>query len=386
VSARARGWFLLAWAVSVVAVLALNLLVPPTGAENAWPWITGMMASPVAAAIILARRPGNGVGRALWVVGTATLVSFALSWPALHNPTASFAPLAEVISGAWVMPMFTGIVAVLYLFPTGSTLGGWHARVLVALWIVTGAAMILFAISSDSVVATRGPNPLAILPASADRVVQADAWFGILPLFAVLGVISLAIRWRRAGSVERAQLRWFVTGAAVFLLMLVMVFSSGDEEEVGLVFVLSSAFVILALWAIPAAIVVAILRYRLFDIDRLISRTVSYALMVGVLAAVFAAITVGLPQLLGLPDDSPLLVAVATLSVAALFNAIRRRVQSIVDRRFNRARYDAEHEVEAFTKRLSATVDWDSVADDLIGVVARTMQPVATSLWIRSRE
>lgn len=382
-SSRLRIWLLIGWAVAVVAVLALNLLFPPPGLENAWQWVGGMMTFPIAAAVILGRRPGNGVGLTFFVVGTATVVNFVLYWLATTNPSSSLAPLAEVISGAAVMPMFSGIIAVLYLFPTGATLGAWHAKVLTALWVVTALGVALFLLAPGSIVETGQANPFAILPAWADGLVEDG--FRLLPLFAAIGVVSLVVRWRRAGQVEKAQLRWFLAAATLFFLMLVMISVSGDEEEAGLAFILSSVFVIVAFWAIPAAIVVAILRYRLFEIDRLISRTVSYALVVAVLAGLFAAVAIGLPQILSLPEESSLLVAGATLAVAALFNPLRRRVQSAVDRRFNRGRYDAEQEVSRFAEHLRDHVDLDEMTVEMMGVLGRTIQPASAAVWIRDR-
>lgn len=133
----------------------------------------------------------------------------------------------------------------------------------------------------------------------------------------------------------------------------------------------------------PASFAIAILRYRLFEIDRIVSRTVTYTLLVGALGAVFAAVAVALPRILGLPDESPLLVAMATLSVAAMFTPLRRRVQAAVDRRFNRSGYDAQQEVNRLADRLRDEVALDEVTQELIDVAAKTMQPVSVAVWVR---
>jgi hypothetical protein len=135
------------------------------------------------------------------------------------------------------------------------------------------------------------------------------------------------------------------------------------------------------MWALPAAITVAILRYRLYEIDRLVSRTVSYAVVIGMLVAVYAGGVFLLRSLL--PVEGDLAVAASTLAVAALFNPLRRRVQKRVDRRFNRPRYDAEREVERFAGRMRTDLDLDDVTGDLLGVVTMTVQPAAATVWIR---
>jgi hypothetical protein len=134
----------------------------------------------------------------------------------------------------------------------------------------------------------------------------------------------------------------------------------------------------------PIAIGIAVFRYRLFEVDRFISRTVSYALVVGFLAAVFVAGVTWIPNALGL-GDSPLLVAASTLAVAAIFNPLRRQTQVWVDRRFNRSHYDAERVMESFAGSLQTRVDPDGVMDDLVDVVSEAMQPESVGAWVRDR-
>jgi hypothetical protein len=140
---------------------------------------------------------------------------------------------------------------------------------------------------------------------------------------------------------------------------------------------------IIALFGIPAAMTVAILRHRLYDIDRIISRTLEYAIVTGLLVGVYAGLVLLATQALPVSLSTPGAVAVATLAAAALFSPLRRRVQRIVDRRFNRARYDAESTVAAFAARLKDTVDLDSVRNDLAGVVHQALEPAHISVWIR---
>lgn len=137
-----------------------------------------------------------------------------------------------------------------------------------------------------------------------------------------------------------------------------------------------------ALLGLPVCLGVAILRYRLFDIDRIISRTLAYAIVTGLLVGVYAGIVLFATHVL--PLRGPVAIAVATLIVAALFNPLRRRVQRVVDRRFNRTRYDADRIMAAFAGRLQDTIDLDSIRDDLAGVVQETLEPAHVSVWVRA--
>jgi hypothetical protein len=196
---------------------------------------------------------------------------------------------------------------------------------------------------------------------------------------------SLLLRFRRAGGVERQQLRWLVLAAALaaavvavtgLALALGLLAPTGNEVLLGWV-----SAVVLGL--MPLATGAAILRYRLYDLDRIISRTVAYGLLTLVLGGGYAVVVLGLGQLLG--RDSSLVVAAATLCVAALFQPLRRRIQAAVDRRFNRRRYDATRVIDEFGARLREQVDLDALSAELLVVADRTMQPTQASIWLRPR-
>jgi hypothetical protein len=183
------------------------------------------------------------------------------------------------------------------------------------------------------------------------------------------------VRFRRSDGVERQQLKWFTyAGALVLLVPLVgvVVPSLGN-----------AAFVLLI--ALPIAVGIAILRHRLYDIDRLINRTLIYGLLTTLLAGIYALAVLVLGQLFGGIGAKPpsWAVAGATLTMAALFQPARRRIQQVVDRRFNRRKYDAAKTVEAFSVRLRDEVDLDALAAELLAVVDQTMQPTTASLWLR---
>jgi hypothetical protein len=239
-------------------------------------------------------------------------------------------------------------------------------------------------------VVTVAPKPSPLDYQALDSPFDFDAFGGVVLvvdllaqvvtiLAMVVGAGSLVLRFRHARGVERQQLRWVAlaaglvaAGAALALVGLAL----GSSALIGSV--ITQAFVALLLVAIGAAV----LRYRLFDLDRIISRTVGYGLLTLLLGGGYAAVVLGLGQLLG--RDSSLVVAAATLGVAALFGPARHRIQQAVDRRFNRRRHDAAQTIQGFSAHLRDQVDLDTLTADLLAVVDQTMQPTQASLWLRS--
>ncbi|MGH2816658.1 MAG: hypothetical protein ACRDLC_16045, partial [Actinomycetota bacterium] len=201
------------------------------------------------------------------------------------------------------------------------------------------------------------------------------------PLTALSLVVAggtVVLRFRRARGTERQQLRWLSFAAALALPAVLVLYAgvlTGNLELAGW-----AVGVFLAL--LPLAISAAIARYRLYDLDRIISRTVAYGLLTVLLGGGYTLVVLGLGQLLG--RESSLVVAAATLAVAAVFQPARRRVQAVVDRRFNRRRHDAARIIEGFGARLRDQVDLDTLTADLLAVVDQTMQPTQASLWLRS--
>ena len=189
-------------------------------------------------------------------------------------------------------------------------------------------------------------------------------------------VVHQVLSWRRATGERRQQLKWLASGGAVTLIVLAASFGINSTGAAGEVLGIGLA-------ALPVGIGVGILKYRLYDIDRIISRAVSYAIVTGLLVGLYAGLVLLATQVMTV--KSPVAVAAATLAAAALFNPLRRRVQHAVDRRFNRARYDADEAVTAFAARLQDAVDLDSVQDDLTGVVHRTLEPTHLSVWVSRR-
>jgi len=188
----------------------------------------------------------------------------------------------------------------------------------------------------------------------------------------VASIISLIVRFRRSQGVERQQLKWFTYAGALVLLA---PFSNSLLGNISYVLVI----------ALPVAVGIAILRYRLYDIDRLINRTLVYGLLTALLGVVYAAVVLVLGQLFGGIGAEPpsWAVAGATLAVAALFQPARRRIQAVVDRRFNRRKYNTAKTIEGFSTRLRDQVDLDTLSTELLAVVDQTMEPTRISLWLR---
>jgi peptidoglycan/LPS O-acetylase OafA/YrhL len=193
----------------------------------------------------------------------------------------------------------------------------------------------------------------------------------------VAAAASLVVRFRHARGIERQQLRWVAFATVVLALLIVVVVVALAQGAFALAGLTGS----LCLVILPVAVGAAILRYRLYDLDRIISRTLAYALLTLLLGLGYAGVVLGLGRLL--PQGSSLLVAAATLAVAAVFQPARRRIQRLVDRRFDRRRYDAARTIQRFSVRLRQQVDLDALTGELLTVVEQTVQPTSMSLWLR---
>jgi hypothetical protein len=333
-------------------------------------------------AVLASRRPRHPVGWLLLGVGLALNVSLLVQsyvkYGLLARPGSL--PGARYLAGFTdsTVPIWLSCAGfVLLLTPTGSLPSPrwrWWARLAAAAPVVVVLGSV---VQPDPLAPDYRGNPLAIPALARVLVVPAVAGVAIVLVALLVGAGSLVVRFRRASGVERQQLRWVAYAAALVV----------PAALVGLAgMVLGSSEVLT--WAVtawvaglPVAIGAAVLRYRLYDLDRIISRTLAYGLLTLLLGGGYAVVVLGLGQLLG--QQSPLVVAAATLAVAAVFQPARRRVQAVVDRRFNRRRHDATRIIEGFGIRLRDQVDLDTLTDDLLAVVDQTMQPTQTSLWLR---
>jgi hypothetical protein len=208
---------------------------------------------------------------------------------------------------------------------------------------------------------------------------NATGWFGAIQTATLLpavmlwagGAVRQAMSWRRSGGDRRQQLKWLAGGAVAAIAGAVLATTGFGLGWFGFA-------------ALPVSIGVGILRYRLYDIDRIISRTLAYAIVTGLLVGVYAGLVLLATGILTL--HTSVAVAASTLAAAALFNPLRRRVQRVVDRRFNRARYDADKTVAAFASRLKDEVDLDSIRDDLARAVHQALEPAHVSVWTSQRD
>jgi hypothetical protein len=339
--------------------------------------------------LLAARRPRNPIG---WMLLTILLLGvnptdqYAILDYRMHHGTLPLGGAVVVLGDSW--PLFLPLIAILlWLFPDGHLPPGrWH-RTAVAL--VTAGMLLGLAASAPGVVAVAGHD--IRIGADGDLTTeQGGAWM-VLHLIVAVGAIAALLAWlvgqvpsyRRSADQRRQQLKWLYGGGAVFLVsvllgIFIVPLALGDAAGYGPP-VVNDLFNLGAA-ALPVCIGVAVLRYRLYAIDRIISRVISYAIITAVLAGVFAGLVLLATDVL--PFKAPVAVAASTLVAAALFNPLRRRVQRAVDRRFNRAHYDAEAVVAAFTMRLRQTVDPDTAQDDLVATVHQAFQPAHISVWL----
>jgi hypothetical protein len=396
-AARMHRWPAgLAWALWALVMLGGSVIVwldqllrqagrPDLTLLNASGLTTGLavVSAATVGAVLASRRPAHPVGWLFLVLGAWLVVNGVTygytNYGLLAQPGAlpAAAHVAAASAGITVpMPVCIGLI--LLLTPTGSLPSPrwrWWAGVSVAAAVLGLLAWVPLSLEGPY---RSIPNPLAA-PAALAGPLLVVAWVAsVLSALAIpVGAASLLVRFRRARGEERQQLRW-VALAAVLASLAALLLLAGHAMGINALLNLAGpAFVVL----LPLAIGAAILRYRLYDIDRIISRTLAWALLTLLLAGGYAALALGLGQLLG--QDSSLVVAAATLAVAAVFQPARRRIQRLVDRRFNRRRHDAAQTIAAFSTRLRDQVDLDTLTGELLAVVDQTMQPTQASLWLR---
>ena len=327
--------------------------------------------------MVARRQPGNPIGWILIIFIVIFLLSdvvgaYAALYYRFGHHGLPLAPVALVLQPLWA-PALMLFPVVILLFPDGrltSRRWRWVLRVYVVAGALASAALFspaVIAVAHHDVrvdafgdATSAGQSPGG--PLAAAEVLGVALILAIWLSFVVHQVLS----WRRASGEQRQQLKWLAAGGAVTLVVIAGSFGVSSTSASGEILGIGLA-------ALPVGIGVGILKYRLYDIDRIISRTVAYAIVTGVLVGVYAGLVLLATEVLRL--HSTVAVAVATLAAAALFAPVRRRVQHAVDSRFNRARYNADEAVAAFAARLKDAVNLDSVQTDLTGVVQRTLEP-----------
>ena len=405
-SHRAAAWFAWSlWALSLAAIAAsvafqvLNASTPTAATRG--PVVLGIgfvlvfVSFATVGALVASRQPGNLIGWIFCALGLFLPLAGASEEYALYALVTQPGSLPGGEVMAWLAAWFAGAINfamlafVLLLFPDGRLLSRrWRFVV----WVNLIAILLIFAGNFEpGQIESRGllkvANPFGVAGAGALLKALGELGFFLVLAVAIAGAISLVIRFRRSRGEERQQIKWFVFAGAVFCAVLAVApvlwtlpLSSATE------WIWPTLF-LLGLGTIPAATGVAILKYRLYEIDILINRTLVYGSLTALLALVYiggvATTQAILRVLTGQQEQPQLAIVVSTLVIAALFTPLRRGIQSFIDRRFYRSKYDARKTLEAFSARLRDETDLEALSDDLIGVVRETMQPAHVSLWLR---
>ena len=358
------------WLVNTVVAVSFStvggVIAPRLPPHNPVGWIfctigllAGMRLFVAEYAIVtLLAEPGTPLGRLpggealawvsswLWVPHIGLFVFLALLFPNGRPPSARWRPFA------WLV----GVVVVV-------------GTVAVATWPETAAGFDLTNHPIGIEVATTAVNPVEI----------------ILYTLALMAMSSLVVRLRRSKGVERQQVKWFAYAVVVLAISAILAYVVSETLGIRWLGRISSVLVLVGVVGLPVAMSIAILRYRLYNIDLIINRTLVYGALTAVLVLVYLGSVVLFQDLYRAlsGERSQLAVVVSTLVIAALFNPLRRRIQSFIDRRFYRRKYDAAKTLEAFSAKLRGETDLDTLSDDLTGVVRETMQPTHVSLWLR---
>jgi hypothetical protein len=345
--------------------------------------------------VVAWRKPRNPLGWCLLGLAVAALLSddgslYAIAAYRVRPGTLPLAWVAMLAQPGWAIVIVLLGLAVL-IFPDG-TLPSARLRPVLWLYLAMGLAWMVsaYVLTVDAIVrhgirVDSGGNLLAL-----DNGPASPAWWNVLQevLFVALALsllVSLAgqvASYRRSSGERRQQLKWLLGGFAVGLASALVLVAL--EHRTGGWSVVAQVATVALFLAVPVSMGVAIMKYRLYDIDRVLSRTLAYAIVTGLLVGIYAGLVLLAQQVLGF--SSPVAVAASTLAAAALFNPVRRRVQHAVDRRFNRARYNADQTVTEFAARLQDAVDLDTVRQDLTGVVHAALEPAHVTVWTAPRQ
>jgi hypothetical protein len=388
----------LAWSIAVIVLAITVSVIVITFRQGAFDRVGGdpvlvliPLITAVAAMLILASRPHNPIGWLLlvWALGTSASGMADILLSSVVSPPAITFPVWLLIwfqGWSWVLFVFP-IFHLPLVFPTGTVptprwrwLLALEAGMLLVFTILTIFSAELERVEGETTIWSV-PNPIGFITNEFWEGGFSPVWGVGLVILALGSASAVIVRYRRARAEERQQIKWLAYAVGMFAVVYssMFAFSGGDESPawLDLLFVISIA-------AIPVAIALAVIRYRLYDIDTIVRRTVSYGALAALLALVYLGGVTALGAIIG--RDNPLAVAGATLAAAALFTPVRRRVQRWVDRRFDRSRYDAQQVVEQFSSRLRAETDLDGLRSDLTGVIEQTLRPATMSLWVREAE
>jgi hypothetical protein len=377
-----------ALSASIVALLAAARIgtgyEPSDSLVNSLPDAAIAFAYAAVGVVLALKRPANLVGWALVVAGAGMLVGGVASaygeLAVLARPDAGLpggASVAALSPGSWT-PLLAGVFLVLVTFPSGSIPSRRSRRWVIAVLSGLAAVWVLITLSPGHLDPPLGAydNPLAVTGGRAP-IISSIPIIAFCLISVVAAGVDVVRRFRRSRGLERLQFKWFASSAGLLVATLPFAAAFDYARIAGGVFTLE-------LIALPVSIGIAVLRYRLYEIDLIVRRTLVYGSLTALLAGAYAATVLVLQELFStFAGGSGLAVAVSTLVVAALFLPVRRRIQAFVDRRFYRRRYDAQRTLQAFGARLREEVDLGELTSDLREVVEETMQPAHVSLWMR---
>jgi hypothetical protein len=392
----------LAWSLCAAAfsLLALTLLLILLGWSTPLPrgWVAwqgqaiyavGLIGAPLLGGLIASRRPENPYGW-LWLGLSLGLVLLLFgqvyaAYSMVVEPGSLPAPrtVGHVVAGEGWVAAFTMLPLLLLLFPTGRLPSHRWRFVALAVAVCGATGIVLYPFRPAEDVMVPLANPLGVEgPVGEALSIFVTVLYWIIVVAAVPCALSLVFRYRRAGGVERQQLKWFAYAAVLFVGTNVSQFFYEPP------YTWDALVEIVTLVGLYVAVGIAILKYRLYDIDRIINRTLVYGSLTTLLALVYlggvTATQAIFRTLTGEQKHPQLAIVVSTLIIAALFNPLRRRIQSFIDRRFYRRKYDARKTLEAFSSKLRDETDLNALSEDLTSVVRGTMQPAHVSLWLRS--
>jgi hypothetical protein len=349
----------------------------------------------IVAALIVSRQPRNTIGWllmvpvGLYVVGGPLATYIESLAPSSPAPTVPLLLIVWFNNWNWLL-LIIPLLYIPLLFPSGRPPTPRWRWVGVAV-IVWATLFVLLAALVQQIDAGTTPNlvfdnPIGILREDTVELLL-GMWIAGLLALVVVCAVALFVRYRRANDIERKQIKWLLYASAAFLVVYVGGFVSGLGGTNSFGGYIWGVFFGLSVITLPAAIGIAILRYRLYDIDVVINRTLVYGSLTALLALVYlggVATTQAIFRTLTGQEHQPqLAIVISTLVIAALFNPLRRRIQAFIDRRFYRRKYDARKTLEAFSARLRDETDLNALSDDLVGVVRETMQPTHVSVWLR---
>jgi hypothetical protein len=383
---RIVAWAGIGFAIAVFSfAVVVNFSLPGKDPVLVWAdlaWHMSFLAFAVLGGLLIRREPRNSVGWILLVGGLFELASSVEMYAdlgLLHRedplPGAVFASWAQL--WLWV-PGFAAVSLLVLVFPTGRLLSPVWRLALVPLTIGT----VITLVSAFSTWPRRGPALLANEDAGLDPALEFALAVGYpLMLLAVLfGLAALIVRYRRAGTVERLQMKWFLYGVAIVFVTVVL--QQFVKEPAGGTW-WDLLVVNLPVLALPGSLGIAMFRYRLYDIDAIVNRTLVYGSLTAILVGFYLSAVLLMQALLsGVTSDSDLAIAASTLAVAALFRPLRARVQQLIDRRFYRRKYDAARSLDAFAQRLRDEVEIEVLEADVLNVLTETVEPAHSSLWL----